>query len=409
MSNKAEESSLVPKRRFPEFLDSGEWQSIQLEDLISTVTPPKKIQTSDYLSEGSFPIIDQGQSDIAGWTNDPDAIVEVSHPLIVFGDHTCVLKLIRQSFAQGADGIKIIKGSGLADTAFLYQFLCFQPVVTEEYKRHFSILKTKVVAYPDRKSGEQQKIANCLASLDELITLEAQKLDTLKTHKKGLMQQLFPAEGETLPKRRFPEFRDTGEWESKPIAKVCYVLQGYGFPEVLQGKSKGKYPFCKVSDVSRAVAENGGLLAEATNYVGDDELLKLKAKLIPKGATVFAKIGEALRLNRRAYVQNVCLIDNNVTGLKAINGVADDYFVYLLSQLIDLNKHCGGAVPSVNKSTLEGIEVVVPGPDEQKQIADSLASLDDLITAQTRKLTALKTHRKGLMQQLFPALDEVPA
>ncbi len=409
MSNKAEESSLVPKRRFPEFLDSGEWQSTQLEDLISTVTPPKKIQTSDYLSEGSFPIIDQGQSDIAGWTNDPDAIVEVSQPLIVFGDHTCVLKLIRQSFAQGADGIKIIKGSGLADTAFLYQFLCFQPVVTEEYKRHFSILKTKVVAYPDRKSGEQQKIANCLASLDELITLEAQKLDTLKTHKKGLMQQLFPAEGETLPKRRFPEFRDTGEWESKPIAKVCYVLQGYGFPEVLQGKSKGKYPFCKVSDVSRAVAENGGLLAEATNYVGDDELLKLKAKLIPKGATVFAKIGEALRLNRRAYVQNVCLIDNNVTGLKAINGVADDYFVYLLSQLIDLNKHCGGAVPSVNKSTLEGIEVVVPGPDEQKQIADSLASLDDLITAQTRKLTALKTHRKGLMQQLFPALDEVPA
>ena len=205
----------MPKLRFPEFREAEEWQSAQLDDLISTVTPPKKIPTSDYLSEGQFPIIDQGQSDIAGWTNDPDSIVEVSQPLIVFGDHTCALKLIRRSFAQGADGIKIIRDSGLADTDFLYQFLCFRPVVSEEYKRHFSILKTKVVTYPDQKSGEQQKIADCLASLDELITLEAQKLDTLKTHKKGLMQQLFPAEGETLPKLRFPEFRDAGEWREK--------------------------------------------------------------------------------------------------------------------------------------------------------------------------------------------------
>ena len=133
------------------------------------------------------------------------------------------------------------------------------------------------------------------------------------------MQQLFPAEGETIPKLRFSQFENEREWESKPLAKVCDVLQGYGFPEVLQGKREGKYPFCKVSDISRAVAENGGILSSATNYIGDDELSKLKAKLIPNGATVFAKIGEALRLNRRAYVKKTCLIDNNATGLKAID------------------------------------------------------------------------------------------
>lgn len=255
--------------------------------------------------------------------------------------------------------------------------------------------------------AEQQKIADCLSSLDELIAAESQKLTTLKTHKKGLMQQLFPREGETVPRLRFPEFRDAGEWENKSLGEVCDVLQGYGFPEALQGRTKGKYPFCKVSDISRAVAENGGILVEAANYVGDDELSKLRAKPIPPGTTVFAKIGEALRLNRRAFVRTECLIDNNAVGLKAIHGCADDYFVYLLSQLIDLNKHCGGAVPSVNKSTLEAIEVVVPKPKEQKQIAASLSSLDDLITAQTQKIAALKTHKKGLMQQLFPVLDEV--
>jgi len=209
-----------------------------------------------------------------------------------------------------------------------------------------------------------------------------------------------------VPRLRFPEFQDSEEWKAKSLASVCNVLQGYGFPESLQGRTEGRYPFCKVSDISRAVAENGGLLAKAANYVGDSDLLELRAKLIPIGTTVFAKIGEALRLNRRAFVQHECLIDNNAVGLKGVEGIADDYFIHLLSQLIDLNEHCGGAVPSVNKSTLEAIKVIVPDLDEQQKIADCLSSLDELITAETQKLGALKTHKKGLMQQLFPREGE---
>ena len=258
-----------------------------------------------------------------------------------------------------------------------------------------------------QEEAEQQKIAACLSSLDTLITAEAQKLDTLKTHKKGLMQQLFPRAGETTPRLRFAEFR--GEWEQMPLCKVCNVLQGYGFPEALQGEIDGKYPFCKVSDISKAVAENGGNLVSAANYIDDEVLLKLKAKTIPNNSTVFAKIGEALRLNRRAYVRKECLIDNNVTGLKAIDEVADDYFIYLLSQMIDLNNYCGGAVPSVNKATLEEIPVVIPTLEEQQKIAACLSSLDELITAQAQKVAALQTHKKGLMQQLFPAHDEASA
>lgn len=187
-----EKSALVPRRRFPEFRDAEGWKAAQLDKLISTVTPPKKIPTTEYLVAGQFPIIDQGQSDIAGWTDDPSALIKDDEPLIIFGDHTCALKVIREPFAQGADGIKILKGNGPATTEFLYQHLCFRPVLPEEYKRHFSILKDKVIAYPEAKSGEQQKIADCLSSLDDLIAAETQKLDALKTHKKGLMQQLFP-------------------------------------------------------------------------------------------------------------------------------------------------------------------------------------------------------------------------
>ncbi len=249
---------------------------------------------------------------------------------------------------------------------------------------------------------EQGKISECLSSLDDYIRRETRKLDALKTHKQGLMQQLFPTEGQYLPRLRFSGF-ESG-WKRKPLGEVCEVLQGYGFPEVLQGKVSGKYPFCKVSDVSRAVANDAGLLFSAANYVDDIELLQLRAKLIPEGATVFARIGEGLRLNRRAFVLKECLIDNNVVGIKAFNGVADDYFLYLLSQLVDLNEYCGGAIPSVNKTTLESVEVMVPGQDEQERIASCVRSLDGVIAAQSRQIVELRKHKQGLMQGLFPAM-----
>jgi restriction endonuclease S subunit len=209
-----------------------------------------------------------------------------------------------------------------------------------------------------------------------------------------------------VPKLRFPEFLDLEGWSKKKLGNICNVLQGYGFPEVMQGKQNGRYPFCKVSDISKAVNENGGFLDRASNYVDEDDLSILRAKPIQAGTTVFAKIGEALRLNRRAIATVECLIDNNAVGLKAKSELADDYFVFTLSQKIDLNEHCGGAVPSVNKTTLESVGVCCPALPEQQKIANCFASMDDLITTQTQKLDALKAHKKGLMQQLFPAEGE---
>lgn len=205
-----------------------------------------------------------------------------------------------------------------------------------------------------------------------------------------------------VPRLRFPEFRDAGGWEQKKLHEICEVMQGFGFPEIMQGKSSGRYPFCKVSDVSRAVAEKNGILDLAANYVNEEDLPKLKARVIPCGSTVFAKIGEALRLNRRSLITLECIIDNNLVALNPYKNIINNYFLFFASCNIDLNDYCGGAVPSVNKSTLQEIQIAVPSLEEQKKIADCLTSLDVLIRAENRKLDLLKTHKKALMQQLFP-------
>lgn len=186
----------VPKLRFPEFKKDGEWNDDIVKNLVSTITPPKKLISSNYLESGKFPIIDQSQSFYCGWTNDSDAIIFNNLPLIIFGDHTCIIKMAKESFAQGADGIKILKSKNIIAPEFLFQFLLYNGVKQEEYKRHFSILKDKIVLFPKIETGEQQKIAACLSSLDELITAQAEKIEQLQQHKKGLMQGLFPKNDE---------------------------------------------------------------------------------------------------------------------------------------------------------------------------------------------------------------------
>ena len=189
-----QEGEALPRLRFPEFRDAGKWNQVAFSDLIDPVTPPKKLRSSTYLPDGRFPVIDQSQNYICGWTNDDESVITAPLPAIVFGDHTCVLKFVDQPFAQGADGIKVFTAKRCVSTPYLYHQLSHKPLVMEQYKRHFSMLKNKFIYFPNRKSGEQQKISDCLSSLDELISAQEQKIHALRDYKKGLVQQLFPVQ-----------------------------------------------------------------------------------------------------------------------------------------------------------------------------------------------------------------------
>ena len=226
-----EAKGVVPDLRFPEFRDAGPWEVKRLGELVETVTPPKKLQTSDYLPSGKFPIIDQSPSDVCGWTDDETAMVQADFPLVIFGDHTCVVKLAEGPFAQGADGIKILSPTSELEARFLFLSLQADPVEQKGYKRHFSTLKEKLIPFPKKDTGEQQKIADCLSSLDDLIRAEEGRLAALRAHKTGLMQRLFPRPGETTPRLRFPEFRDAGPWEVKRLGDVLALEYGASLPE----------------------------------------------------------------------------------------------------------------------------------------------------------------------------------
>ena len=384
-----EKQALVPRLRFPEFRDAGEWSTDLVKGLVVTVTPPKKLTSDQYKNEGRFPVIDQSQDYICGWTNDEDALVSVESPLIVFGDHTCSLKITHQSFAQGADGIKILKSSDKIEPEFLYQYLLFFPVTMESYKRHFSTLKERLVVYPDKKTGEQQKIADCLQSLDALIAAQADKIDALKAHKKGLMQKLFPREGETVPRLRFPEFRGAGEWGRTQLSNQVELISGLHLSPTEYSDS-GEIPyFTGPSDYSNELSTVRKWTARSEN-VGrsNDTLITVKGN----------GVGELLRLT----------LDEVAMGrqLMAVRpSIAHGSFIFYFletqrQRLIELAS--GNLIPGLSRGDILSLEILVPEKQEQIKVANCLSALDALITAATEDLDALKAHKKGLMQQLFP-------
>ena len=254
--------------------------------------------------------------------------------------------------------------------------------------------------------AEQQKIAECLSSVDELIAAQARKLNALKTHKKGLMQQLFPREGETQPRLRFPEFQNAGEWEEEELGSKTKKV-GSGITPTGGDKTyklSGR-PFVRSQNVGWGV-----LLLDDVAFIDEEthssfsgtELQVLDVLLNITGASIGRSAIADARIAGGNVNQHVCII-------RVKSAELNPFYVnqYLISpggqKQID-SFQAGGNRQGLNFAQIRSFSIPLPPKlPEQQRIADCLTSLDDLIAEQTQKHEALKTHKKGLMQQLFPS------
>lgn len=365
----------VPQLRFPDFANEREWEETKVGDVINTLTPPKKLNSSEYEKTGKYPIIDQSQNFICGYSDDEDALMNHNNEdLIVFGDHTCVLKFVNFPFIQGADGIKIIKSkdSNKLIESFLFQSLLNNPVVSREYKRHFSELKEKEFCFP-HSIVEQQKIASCLFSMDAYISSTKEKLELLKIYKKGLMQKLFPAKGKQRPELRFKEFEKDGEWEEKKLGEIISVNSGRDYKHLNYG--------------SIPVYGTGGYMLSV-----DDKLSNIDAVGIGRKGTI----------DKPQYLKAPFWTVDTLFFLTNRDGYVIQ-FIYYLTQTVPWKKYGEQTgVPSLSKLSIENLDVVVPPTIlEQRKIAQTILPLDEELDSLSKKIELLGKQKKGLMQQLF--------
>jgi type I restriction enzyme S subunit len=406
---------VVPKLRFPEFRGEESWENKligpYLEDCSGRVPPDTELPVYSSTREGLKRQDAYFDGKVLQNKNDygvvPPGCLVYRHMsddgLFKFninetGGEIAVSKEYPVFSTKGLNSVFLL--AKLNDGLDFKHFALSQKAGGTRTRLYFSRLCEwrTLLPYP----AEQQKIAECLSSVDELLAAQALKVDALKTHKKGLMHQLFPREGETEPRLRFPEFHNAGEWDEKKLGTICDIQRGK-FSHRPRNDPKffgGQYPFIQTGDVVKS--EGGAVIAsQSLNEEGlaVSKLFKPTVVLI----TIAANIGDTGLL-----LTEGCFTDS-VVGLIPQKGTIPVFLELIMrGQKDNLNKVATtGAQKNINNEILREVSVLLPSVPEQQRIATCLSSLDALIIAETQKHEALKTHKKGLMQQLFPSLDEV--
>ena len=402
-------SPLVPKLRFPEFRDGPRWDLLSLSSA-SDVNPsnnglPELFIYIDLESVKSSMLIERKQIT-------RDAAPSRAQRLLSRKDiiYQTVRPYQRNNFFFDInDGYEYVASTGYAQLRahecpeFLYQLLHTESFVNSVLARctgsnypaiNPSVFASIHVAQP--RKPEQQKIADCLGSLDDLIAADGRKLEALRQHKQGLMQQLLPQPGETVPRLRFPEFHNDPEWEGKELGDVSEVLMCKRI-FASETNPNGGVPFYKIGTL-------GGV---PDAFISKDLFEEYKSKYnFPRTGEVLitcsGTVGKCLPYDgSEAYFQdsNIVWIDNS--NLKVSNE-------FLLSMLSNVNWSTlnSTTITRIYGPDLRGLAIKFPQNEkEQKCIADCLFSVDDLISAQAENLVALQTHKEGLLQQLFPSLE----
>jgi len=401
----------VPRLRFPEYRDAGPWEVKRLGDL-GPVSMCKRVMKAQTSPTGDVPFYKIGT-----FGNEADAYIsrdlyeelksKYSFPkkgdILISAAGTIGRTVVydgEPAYFQDSNIVWIANDEKLATNGFLnfaYQKVRWRTddnTISRLYNDNLRSIKIALPSLP-----EQQKIADCLGSLDDLIRAEEAALEALKKHKKGLMQQLFPAEGETTPRLRFPEFRDAGPWEVKRLGDLGKILKGKGISksDITEG---GALACIHYGELYTHYPEVIREIVSSTDVNPDNLVLSEKNDvIIPASGETREDIATASCLTEKGVALGG---DLNIFR-SALNGAFLAYYIRgnLKAEISRVAQ--GNAVVHLYPSQLEKVKLAIPPKrNEQQKIADFLSSLDDLIRARSKRIEALKQHKKGLMQQLFP-------
>jgi type I restriction enzyme S subunit len=424
----SETEGLIPELRFPEFENDGEWERVKFKNLCRFIRGPfggalkKEIFVRDgyavfeqshaiYNDFSSFRyfITDEKFYELKRFSVQPnDIIMSCSGTMGKFG-------IVPQGAKKGVINqalLKLTVNEGY-DVHFIKETLelptnqnkLLSQSAGGAIKNVAEVAQIKEINLLVPCPNEQQKIASCLSSLDEVIAAHSQKLGLLKDHKKGLMQNLFPQEGETVPKYRFKEFEKDGEWVEKKLGEIAELTSSKRV-HLADYVSSG-VPFFRGKEISQL---KNNQIPNDVLFISNEQYKEIKDKYgVPrKGDILITAVGTLGNVYCIKNDDEFYFKDGNLIWMKNIS--IDSNF---LEVLLDVEKEkvlasaIGSSQKALTMASLNKIDFQIPqNLKEQQKIASCLSSLDALITAQAQKIEQLKLHKKGLMQGLFPKVTE---
>ncbi len=401
-------TTLVPHLRFPEFAQDGEWEEKKLGGLCEYWNGSSN--ESNVNSKGKYFLISLNSIDIDGNLKNEMKKISNTDNSLKKGDIVMVLSDVAHGnflglaavipsndyvLNQRMAGLRVRKAD-IINNVFLRLYINNNQKYFKKQGQGSSqqnLSKTSVLDFPINfpQIQEQQKIAACLSSLDALLAAHSQKLERLQEHKKGLLQNLFPQDGEKIPRYRFPEFAQDGDWEEKKLGEI------------------GKYENGKAHE--KEIVENGKYIVVNSKFISTNgEVIKYS-----NSANCLANSGDILMVlsdvpNGRAMAKCFLVNENNqyTVNQRICKITAKHCDKVLLYYIMDRNLYFlkfddGVKQTNLRKEDVLNFTFLLPNNfKEQQKIASCLSALDALITAQEEKIEQLEQHKKGLMQGVFP-------
>ena len=385
---------LLPELRFPEFKNDGEWEEKIIENILVNGSSAIALNKLDLKPEG-FPVY--GADSIVGYI---DVYQHEEEYISIVKDGSGVGRLnLCKSKSSILGTLTSLKSRDKKKYNLNWSYYLLNTIDFSSYVKgagiphiYYSDFKETKVFVPNPL--EQQKIADCLSSLDALLEAHQEKLSALQKHKKGLLQHLFPQENEKVPKFRFKEFVNDGEWEETKLGMIAEFINGkaYKQEELL---SDGKYRVLRV----------GNFFTNNEWYYSNLEL----------DVDKYAENGDLLYAWSASFGPHIwneekVIYHYHTWKVKNSKDISKNFLFYLLDYETNNMKSKslnGFALMHITKGTIENWDCIIPKTEkEQQKIADTLSSLDSLIQAQTQKIAQLQNHKKGMLQGLFPKINE---
>jgi type I restriction enzyme S subunit len=403
--SKQAKKRLVPKLRFPEFRDAEDWVERPVGSVCEVLNNQRKPVTSTARVVGEYPYY--GASGIVDYIDDfifDERLVLVGEDGAKWGafEPTAFIAEGKYWVNNHAHVLRPVEVSDTLLASYL-TMLDLQKYVTGAAPPKLTLGKLKEipVLFP-KEPDEQQKIAACLSSVDVLLAAEREKLEALRAHKKGLMQQIFPAEGNTVPELRFPGFKR--KWSAEPLGKFTTKV-GSGITP--RGGDKTYLKEGRIFVRSQNVGW-GLLLLDEVAYIDEETHQTFPGTEIQLNDVLLNLSGASIG---RCAVADERLVGGNVNQHVCIIRVDEELHPVYLEQFILSNTgqrqidsfQAGGNRQGLNYDQVRSFSIPMPADvDEQKGIAACLSSLDKRIVLQDERVEILEEYKKGLMQGLFP-------
>lgn len=394
MTNKKD--NLIPKLRFPEFKNDGEWGQKLVKDVCSIETGKSNTQDQDV--NGLYPFFIRSENPVKSnkYLYDCESVITIGD-----GKIGQVFHYINGKFDLHQRCYKMSDFHGVDGKYFFYFFSShfYERAMRMSAKATVDSVRLEMISempiyLPSLK--EQKRIAFFLTSLDDLLSGTKAKLERLKAHKKGLTQKLFPAPGKTLPEYRFPGFEEGKAWEVKCLGDVTTLVNR-------RNKSRRILPIYSINNKQGFILQSeqfSGLDSSSRGY--DTSLYKIV------NSNLFAYNPARINVGSIGYSGRIKegIISSLYVCFKSSDAVLDDFLRCFFEtdqfrRSVDNNVE-GGIRNYLFYENFSRIRIALPTIDEQKHIASSLRSINDLIEKYENELVFIENHRQGLMQQLFP-------